>query len=99
MAPWFRPDSLIWGIPATIRLAVVQGHNESEESIHRLAESVKGLAGSPPVELLAYSGYDIPKYGQRGRVYSLTELDPPTPQHMLRLRHVLRAYGLRCEIV
>jgi pyruvate formate lyase activating enzyme len=87
------------GVDMTIRQVVIPGHNDSEEALHQLGEFVIGLAGTPPVELLPYHGYGIPKYEQLGRSYSLHELEPPTQKRMLHLRDLVRGHGARCDIV
>jgi pyruvate formate lyase activating enzyme len=87
------------GVSMTIRQTVIPGCNDSEENFHQLAEFVKGLAGRPTIELLPYHGYGAPKYDQLGRDYSLTELEPPTQEQLVRLRDLVRGHGLRCEMI
>jgi pyruvate formate lyase activating enzyme len=86
------------GVAMTIRQTVIPGHNDSEENLHQLAEFVKGLAGRPPIELLPYHAYGMPKYQQLGRGYLLAELEPPPHEQLERLRDLVLGHGLRCEI-
>ena len=86
------------GVSMTIRMPVIPGRNDSEENVLRLAEFVAGLAGPPPVELLPYHGYGKPKYERLGRDYTLSDLEPPKREGMLRLRDLVRSHGVRCEV-
>ncbi len=86
------------GAAMTIRAVVIPGCNDSDEDIHRLTEFVKGLPGPPPVELLPYHPYGLPKYERLGRRYPLPGTEPPTPARVSYLRELVRSYGLHCEV-
>lgn len=70
------------------RTPVIPGFNDSPDDIGAIADFLNGVPGVREYELLACHRLGEPKYRQIGRKYSLTNLQPPSQEHMARLRRI-----------
>ena len=88
------------GIPITIRTPVIPGYNDSEENIITVAEFIKELPHVENYELLPYHNLGESKYKALGREYELSEVEPPTEEHIITLvksaNRILKPYGKHC---
>lgn len=77
-----------------IRMEVVPGCNDSEKDIAAMARFV-AESGGKMMELLPYHALGSSKYRQLGMEYELTQVKPPTEEHMQRLRKTVESFGLK----
>ena len=87
---------LAGGVPCEVivRTEVIPGTNDSEENIAAIAEFVS-LAGGKQMELLPYHALGSGKYRQLGIAYELTEIRPPSDEHMSKLRQIVASFGIK----
>jgi pyruvate formate lyase activating enzyme len=74
--------------PIIARTPIVPGFNDSPDDIGAIVDFLSGIPGVREYELLAYHRLGEPKYRQIGRKYSLINLQPPSQEHMARLRQI-----------
>ena len=77
--------------PIILRTPVIPGFNDSSEVITAIKDSITGLSSVRKYELLPYHGFGESKYQQLGREYSLAGLEPPSEEHMAKLRGIISA--------
>jgi len=77
--------------PIILRTPVIPGFNDSSEVITAIKDSITGLSSVRKYELLPYHGFGESKYQQLGREYSLAGLEPPSEEHMTKLRGIISA--------
>ncbi|MEM3403116.1 MAG: glycyl-radical enzyme activating protein [Nitrososphaeria archaeon] len=86
------------GVKVVIRVPLITGFNDDEDNVRALAEFVKEL-GVRYVDLLPYHRLGVGKYKLLQRKYSLEDLEPPTKEHVSKLRDALAlGYGLDVSI-
>jgi pyruvate formate lyase activating enzyme len=86
------------GVPVVVRIPVIPGINDSEESIAVIARHVASLGSLRDVSLLAYHGYGGNKYQMLDRRYRLGKLTPPDDNQLESLAGIVRSFGLNAEI-
>jgi pyruvate formate lyase activating enzyme len=86
------------GVPVIVRVPVIPGINDSEESIAEIARHVASLGSLRDVSLLAYHRYGENKYQMLDRRYRLGKLTPPDDNQLERLAGIVRSFGLSAEI-
>jgi pyruvate formate lyase activating enzyme len=77
-----------------VRLPLVPGHNDSDDSLDGIFEFVAGLPGVTRLEILPYHRLGMMKYSGLGRTYALEGVDPVEKR---RLSHLI-ARGEDCGI-
>jgi len=82
------------GIPIWIRHVVVPGITDGEEDLRRMARWAAGLGNVERVELLPYHNLGEYKWKELGKAYSLTGVQPPSPEVMARLKGILEEFSL-----
>ncbi|MCK4392456.1 glycyl-radical enzyme activating protein [Candidatus Bipolaricaulota bacterium] len=85
-------------MPIIIRLAIIPKINDLEENINELIELTKEVLALR-VDLLPYHRLGVSKYKMLGREYRLDGLDPPTREHLKRIRDLLISRKVRAELV
>lgn len=89
-----------FGIPITVRTAVVPGYNDSVENITGISEFISTIPEIKEYELLAYHNLGEGKYKALGRDYGLKDVVPPTDEEMRKLvrssNQILGDYGKVC---
>ncbi len=82
-----------------IRIPVIPGYNDSEDSLRETGKLITGLGKSvKKVELLPYHNYGTSKYHELGRRYKLKSLEPPTKEQLLHLQSIIENFGIDTEI-
>ncbi len=84
----------------TIRVPVVPGFNDTPAEIAAIARFANTLYNVRELHLLPYHRLGQDKYAGIGREYTLTEILPPTNDHMLSLKSAAEeaTSGLRVQI-
>ncbi len=86
------------GKKVVIRRPVIPGYNDSEESIHALAQVVRSLGSVDEVHLLPYHRLGQGKYERLGMEYALKDVPSLREEDVAGLRAILLAYGLRVRV-
>lgn len=82
-----------------IRVPVVPGFNETPEEIRAIAEFAASLPGVEQIHLLPYHSYGRGKYEGLGREYPMGDTEPPSFEHMQRLKETVELHTrLYCQI-
>ncbi len=81
-----------------IRVPTVPGFNDSPEEIEAIARFAATLDGVEELHLLPYHRLGQDKYRWLDREYTLTDILPPSEEHMQELLRVAQRSGLRCQI-
>jgi len=85
-------------MPIVIRLAIIPKINDSKEHINELIELTKEVLALR-VDLLPYHRLGVSKYKMLGREYGLQGLEPPTREHLNRVRDLLISHKVGTELV
>ena len=72
-----------------IRLPLIPGLNDSEGNLAATAMFVKGLAGTPLLNVLPYHNYGAMKYEQVGEDYTLKDIPLPDKAYLEKVRMIL----------
>lgn len=81
-----------------VRVPVVPGFNDTKEEIRAIAEFAATLQGVEELHLLPYHRLGQDKYRWLGREYSLSNIVPPTAEHILELLNEAEKSGLKCQV-
>lgn len=81
-----------------VRVPVVPGFNDTKEEIRAIAEFAATLQGVEELHLLPYHRLGQDKYRWLGREYSLSNIEPPTAEHILKLLNEAEKSGLKCQV-
>jgi pyruvate formate lyase activating enzyme len=85
--------------PLIIRIPTVPGYNDSDDNILATARLATELGRYfERIELLPYHKYGSQTYGRLGREYELADVDPPSDDHMERLKEIVESCGVRAQI-
>jgi pyruvate formate lyase activating enzyme len=85
--------------PLIIRIPTVPGYNDSDGNILATARFATGLGKYfERIELLPYHKYGSQTYGRLGREYELADVNPPSDDHMERLKEIVESCGVRAQI-
>jgi pyruvate formate lyase activating enzyme len=76
------------GKPMWVRTPIVPGCTDTVENVRGIAELCMKLGNVERLDLLPYHRLGEPKYRSLGVEYALKGLQPPTKEHMERLRQV-----------
>jgi pyruvate formate lyase activating enzyme len=76
------------GKPMWVRTPIVPGYTDTEENIREIAELCEDLGNVMRLDLLPYHRFGEPKYKRLGLDYELAGLQPPTKEHMEKLKKV-----------
>ncbi len=83
----------------SIRIPVIPTFNDTKEEILAIARFANELPGVRKIYLLPYHRLGQGKYDGLGREYQLTEILPPSSEHMEMLKkEVEKNTGLECQI-
>ncbi len=75
----------------SVRVPTIPGFNDSPEEIRAIAAFAEELHDVERMHLLPYHRLGMDKYDGLGRAYRLTEILPPTPEHMEMLKKTAEA--------
>lgn len=85
--------------PLIIRIPTVPGHNDSDDNILATAKYAAELGENLlHIELLPYHKFGTQTYRRLGRQYTLADLEPPSEEHMNRLKEIVESCGVTAEI-
>ena len=85
--------------PIIIRIPVIPGLNDSEENLLNTAKFASELGENLlRIELLPYHKFGTGTYEQLGREYSLKHIEPPSEEHMNKLKKVTESCGVKVQI-
>jgi pyruvate formate lyase activating enzyme len=77
-----------------LRMPIVPGINDDDESIRRAAAFAAGLPHLQRVDLLPYHHIAVEKYRRIQRAYGLPEQAPPTAARLAVISAAMRGFGL-----
>lgn len=86
------------GNPMVIRVPLIPGYNDSDESIAAIAKTVAELTEGTPVNILPYHRYGENKYRMIDKKYQLDDIKGPTEEELDKAKQIIRSFGLQCEI-
>jgi len=86
------------GTPTWVRIPVIPGINDDEETIRRLLDFLRSLGRDWPVFLLPYHEIGQEKYRRLGLPYRLNGLRPPSRARMEELARAFSKAGLEVHI-
>lgn len=85
--------------PLIVRIPVIPGHNDSDDNMLDTAVFAANLGGEfLSVELLPYHKFGTQTYIRLGREYELADVEPPSDDHMKRLRELVESCGVRVQM-
>jgi pyruvate formate lyase activating enzyme len=85
--------------PMIIRIPTVPGCNDSDDNILDTATFAAGLGENlQRIELLPYHKFGTQTYGRLGMDYELTDVEPPSDEHMRRLKAIIESCGVKAQI-
>ncbi len=85
--------------PLIIRIPTVPGHNDSDENISATTNFATQLGENLiRIELLPYHKFGTQTYSRLGMEYALADLEPPSADHMERLKEIVESCGVAAEI-
>jgi pyruvate formate lyase activating enzyme len=79
----------LYGHRIVLRVPIVPGVNDDEQSMREIATFVAELPALEGVDLLPYHAIGREKYGRLGRTYALPETPPPSKERIEQLRRLL----------
>jgi glycyl-radical enzyme activating protein len=86
-------------IPMLIRVPVVPGYTDGEGNILGIMEFACTLESVARVDLLPFHRLGEPKYRKLGRNYTFEGTQPPTDEHMQKLKRLVESFGLQAKTV
>jgi pyruvate formate lyase activating enzyme len=85
--------------PMIIRIPIVPGLNDSDDNISATARFAAELGENlQRIELLPYHKFGTQTYGQLGWKYELADVEPPSDDHMKRLKDIVESCGVKAQI-
>jgi pyruvate formate lyase activating enzyme len=85
--------------PVIIRIPAVPGLNDSDDNISATAGFAAGLGHNcRRIELLPYHKFGAQTYARLGREYELDDVEPPSDDHMRRLKEIVETCGIEAQI-
>ena len=82
----------------TIRVPVIPTFNDTEDEIYSIAKFARSLRGVSQIHLLPYHRLGYDKYIGLGREYTMGNVEPPTKEHMEKLKKAAEVTGLNVVI-
>lgn len=85
--------------PMIIRIPVIPSYNDSKENIRAIAEFAAGLGDNlKRIELLPYHRFGTQTYSRIGMKYKLSDVEPPSEDHMIKLKGIVESCGVKAQI-
>jgi len=85
--------------PIIIRIPLIPDINDSEENILKTARFAAELGENLlRIELLPYHKFGTVTYEQLGREYELKDVEPPSEEHMKKLKNLVESCGVKAQI-
>jgi len=86
-------------INVVVRIPVIPNFNDSEENITNTAKFVKSFKNIRKIELLPYHKLGVIKYERIGKPYLLKDLNAPRSEDLIKLKNIIEANNIKCEIL
>jgi pyruvate formate lyase activating enzyme len=86
-----------YGARIIVRIPVVPGVNDTEQSLHELAEVVSSMPQIERLELLPYHQAGVEKYNRLNRPYHLLNTISPTSERMDHIAQIFRSAGISVQ--
>ena len=87
------------GIPMLLRVPVIPGYNDGEDSIRHIMEFACTLESVAKVDLLPFHRLGEAKYRKLGRNYALEGTQPPDDAHMQELKRLVESFGIHAKVM
>jgi pyruvate formate lyase activating enzyme len=87
------------GIPMIIRVPVIPGYTDGEDSIRGIMEFACILESVTKVDLLPFHRLGEPKYRKLDRNYAFEGTQPPTDVCMQKLKRLVESLGLQAKVM
>ena len=85
--------------PMIMRIPLVPGCNDSDDNMLDTARFAAELGENlKRIELLPYHKFGTQTYGRLDRGYELTDVEPPSDDHMRRLKEIVESCGVGAQI-
>ena len=85
--------------PLILRIPVVPGYNDSHDNIAATARFAAELGEHfTRIELIPYHKFGSQTYSRLGREYELADVEPPTDDHMNRLKLIVESCGVTGQV-
>jgi pyruvate formate lyase activating enzyme len=81
-----------------VRVPVIPGINDDDESIRRIGEFVAALPAPVGIDILPYHNLGIDKYSRLRKKYRLPEARPPSAERLSKITQLLTRCGLSVGI-
>jgi pyruvate formate lyase activating enzyme len=78
-----------------LRIPIIPGINDDAEHIRQIGEFANGLPHLDEVDILPYHSIAAEKYQRLNIVYALSEMRPPSEEHLAEIAQALRGFGLK----
>lgn len=78
------------GQPVWIRQVLVEGYTDDDTSLRKTRAFIETLSNVERVEVLPYHSLGAFKWDELGYVYSLKDVEPPTPERTAQAQAILR---------
>ena len=80
-------------------IPVVPGYNDSDDNILATTRFAAELGENlKRIELLYYHKFGTQTYARIGKEYKLTDVEPPSDDHLERLKEIVESCGVRAQI-
>jgi pyruvate formate lyase activating enzyme len=86
-------------VEVIIRIPLIPGITDNTQNLRKIAEFVKRVKPSTPVNVLPYHRLGVSKYRMMDMDYELTELEPIPKEHLAEVAEIFESLNLECEIV
>jgi len=85
--------------PMIIRIPVVSGCTDSDDNITATARFAFDLGENlKRIDLLPYHKFGTQIYSRIGMEYKLPDIEPPSDDHMIRLKEIVESCGVKAQI-
>ena len=85
--------------PIIIRIPLIPGLNDSEENLLKTGKFAAELGENLlRIDLLPYHKFGTGTYEQLGREYELKDIEPPSEEHMKKLKKLVESCGMKAQI-
>jgi pyruvate formate lyase activating enzyme len=85
--------------PMIIRIPTIPGLNDSEKNITATARFAAGLGDNlKRIDLLPYHKFGTQTYSRIGMEYKLPDVEPPSEDHMKKLKDIVESCGVKAQI-
>lgn len=82
-----------------IRVPLIPGVSDSDQSITAIAQFVKTLGPGPTVNVLPYHRFGMNKFNMLDRAYPMNDTQPQSHERVTEIVKIFESFNLPCEIV